>query len=86
MTMAMTSLQIVQKAKEQLNALTGLKPDTVSKMLRSGDGWRVVVEMVELKVVPDSKDLLATYETMLDGEGNVLSYERTARYRRGEIN
>lgn len=82
----MNGIQIVQKAKEQLNALTGLRPDTVSKMLKNGEGWRIVVEMVELKVIPDSKDVLATYETILDDDGNLLSYERTARYRRGDIN
>jgi Gas vesicle synthesis protein GvpO len=82
----MNGPQIVQMAKEQLNALTGLRPDTVSKMLKSGEGWRIVVEMVEMKAVPDSKDLLATYETTLDDEGNLLSYERTARYRRGDVN
>lgn len=82
----MNGPQIVQMAKEQLNALTGLRPDTVSKMLKSGEGWRIVVEMLELKVIPDSKDLLATYETVLDDEGNLLSYERTARYRRGDVN
>jgi Gas vesicle synthesis protein GvpO len=82
----MNGPQIVQMAKEQLNALTGLRPDTVSKMLKSGEGWRIVVEMLELKVIPDSKDLLATYETILDDNGNLLSYERTARYRRGDVN
>lgn len=82
----MNGPQIVQMAKEQLNALTGLRPDTVSKMLKNGEGWRIVVEMVELKSIPESKDVLATYETLLDDDGNLLSYERTARYRRGDIN
>jgi hypothetical protein len=82
----MNGPQIVQKAKEQLNALTGLRPDTVSKMLKNGDSWRIVVEMLELKAIPESKDLLATYETVLDAEGNLMSYERTARYRRGDVN
>ncbi len=81
----MNGLQIVQMAKEQLNALTGLRPDTVSKLLRQSDGWFVAVEMLELKVIPDSKDMLATYETILDSDGNIVSYERTTRYRRNEV-
>lgn len=81
----MTGIQIVQKVKEQLTILTGLRPDTVSKLQKAADGWQVVVEMVEMKAVPDSKDLLATYETTLDSEGNVISYERTNRYRRGDL-
>lgn len=81
----MNGIEIVKLAKEQLNLLTGHRADTVSKLQRNGEGWHVVVEVVEMKAVPDSKDLLATYETTLDLEGNVVSYQRTARYRRGEV-
>jgi hypothetical protein len=81
----MTGIEVVKLAKEQLQALTGHRIDTVSKMQRSAEGWQVVIEVVEMKAVPDSKDLLATYETLLDSEGTMLSYQRTARYRRGEV-
>jgi hypothetical protein len=81
----MNGIEIVKLAKEQLNLLTGHRADTVSKLQRNDTGWQVVVEVVEMKAVPDSKDLLATYETLVDNEGNIVSYQRTARYRRGEL-
>ncbi|NJN16145.1 MAG: gas vesicle protein [Oscillochloris sp.] len=81
----MNGMEIVQRAKEQLQMLTGLHPDTVSKLKKEDDGWHVVIELLELKVVPDSKDILATYATILDAEGNIVSYERINRYRRGEV-
>jgi hypothetical protein len=81
----MTGIEIVKLAKEQLAILTGMRPDTVSKMRKDSDGWHVVIEVVEMKAVPDSKDVLATYETLVDEQGTLLSYERTARYRRGEV-
>jgi hypothetical protein len=81
----MNSMEIALKAKQQLNALTGLRPDTVSKLLKEGEGWRVAVEMIEIKSVPDTKDLLATYDALLDESGDVLSYERKSRYRRGDL-
>lgn len=81
----MNGIEIVKLAKEQLNLLTGHRADTVSKLQRNDEGWQVVVEVVEMKAVPDSKDLLATYETLVDNEGNIVSYQRTARYRRGEL-
>lgn len=47
------------------------------------DGWQVQVEVVEDRRIPSSGDILALYETELDAEGNLLSYRRVRRYRRG---
>jgi len=81
----MTGIEIAQRAKEQLAQLTGLTVDTVSGFVKRDEGWRVTVELVELKRIPDATDVLATYETVLDDEGNVLNYQRIRRYLRGQI-
>ncbi|MCJ7620594.1 MAG: gas vesicle protein [Anaerolineae bacterium] len=81
----MTGIEIAQRAKEQLAQLTGLTVDTVSGFDKRDEGWRVTVELVELKRIPDATDVLATYETVLDDEGNVLNYQRIRRYLRGQI-
>jgi hypothetical protein len=81
----MTGPEIAQQAKEQLAQLTELKPYTVSALRKDEDGWHVTVELIELKRIPEATDLLATYETLLDDEGNLLSYQRTKRYLRQEI-
>lgn len=80
----MNAVEIAQRAKEQLAQLTGLKPDTVSRLGRDEDNWQVAVEMVEMKYVPNSGDMLGTYQVSLDDEGNLLTYQRTRRYRRNE--
>ena len=80
-----TGPQIVQQAKEQIKLLTGLKLDTVSGMRKDEQGWHITLEMVEMKRVPDSSDVLATYETLLNDEGTLVSYQRTRRYHRSEI-
>lgn len=81
----MTGPEIAQRAKEQLAKLTGLTPDTVSSLSRDEKGWHVAVELIELKRIPEATDVLATYETLLDDEGNLISYQRTKRYLRQEI-
>lgn len=81
----MTGPEIAQRAKEQLAELTGLKPDTVSALSKDEEGWHVTVDIIEMKYVPDTRDVLATYEALLDDEGNLLSYQRTKRYHRGEV-
>jgi hypothetical protein len=80
----MNAIEIAQWAKEQLAQLTGLEPDTVSKLDRDEHGWQVTVEMVEMKYVPSSGDMLGSYKISLDDEGNLLTYQRTRRYRRNQ--
>jgi len=81
----MTGIEIAQRAKEQLVELTGLKADTVSGFDRQDNGWHVRVELIELKRIPEATDVLATYEGVLDDEGNLLSYQRIRRYLRQQI-
>ncbi len=81
----MTGPEIVQRAKEQLAQLTGLTPDTVSSLSRDEGGWLVTVEMIETKRIPDIDDIVATYEGLLDNEGNLVRYQRTKRYVRSDV-
>ena len=81
----MNGPEIAQRAKEQLAQLTGLKPETVSALAKDEEGWHVTVDLLELKRIPEATDVLATYKTLLDDEGNLLGYQRTRRYYRGEV-
>ncbi|MBI4759384.1 MAG: gas vesicle protein [Chloroflexi bacterium] len=80
-----TGSEIAQRAKEQLARLTGLKPDTVSALSKAEEGWHVSVDLIELKRIPEATDVLATYEVVLDDAGNMIRYERTKRYYRGQV-
>ncbi len=79
-----TGPEIARQAKEQLVQLTGLKADTVSELAHGEDGWRVAVELVEMKRIPESSDMLASYEALLDEKGTLISYKRVRRYLRGQ--
>lgn len=76
--------EIAQLAKEQIAGLTGLDPGRVSGLSRDGDGWLVTVDMVELKRIPDSTDVMGAYEVKVDDQGNLITYKRIRRYRRDE--
>ncbi|MBU0703243.1 MAG: gas vesicle protein [Chloroflexi bacterium] len=81
----MTGSEIAEQAKKELAELTGLEPGTVSALRKDEEGWHVNVDMVEMKYVPDTGDVLAVYEALLDDQGNLISYQRTRRYHRGQV-
>jgi len=76
--------RIVESARERLRELRGVDAESVSAVRRSGDGWVVSLEVVEVHRIPESTDVLGTYEVELDGDGDLLGFERTARYHRSE--
>ncbi|GAA2882056.1 hypothetical protein GCM10010517_45180 [Streptosporangium fragile] len=64
-------------------ALTGRHTEGVTLVQRAEDGWLVEVEVVEDRHIPSTGDMLALYQVEMDPEGDLLSYRRTRRYRRG---
>jgi hypothetical protein len=75
----------VHAAMEQFRELTGRTPEAVTgaRPLENGDGWSVLVDVVELDRIPTSTSVLAIYRVDLDPEGSITSYERLRRYTRG---
>ena len=76
--------RVVETAREQLAALLGKEADSVSGLDRSGDGWIVTLEVVEVSRIPSSTDVLASYEVELDGDRNLVRYARRRRYYRSQ--
>ena len=68
-----------------MSTLSGGAPESVVFVERSEGGWRVGVEVVEVARIPDSADILAVYEVPLDEDGDLISYQRTRRYPRGDL-
>jgi hypothetical protein len=68
---------------QQVTDLTGKDAEGVTGVKRSRGGWLVTVEVIEDHRIPSSTDILSTYETELDGDGELISYRRTRRYSRG---
>jgi len=75
--------KVAAEAKNELAALTGKDAEGVTGLERTDDGWLVRVEVVELRRIPDTTDVLALYEVHTDSHGGLESYERVRRYVRG---
>jgi hypothetical protein len=75
---------MARRAVEQVTELLGRDVEGVVSLERSDDGWRVGVEVVELRRVPSTADLLAEYDVELDSRGQLVGYRRVRRYPRGK--
>lgn len=71
---------IVERATDQLAALTGRAAESVLALERTDDGWLLRLETVELQRVPSSTDVLGAYEVELDRDGELRRYARVDRY------
>jgi hypothetical protein len=76
--------EIATQARELLRSLRGVEAESVSGIGRTPNGWKVTLEVVELRRIPESTDVLASYEVELDGEGDFLGFERGRRYSRSQ--
>lgn len=77
--------EIARRAKGELAQITGLDADHVSAVTNGPDGWRVTVDMIELKRIPASTDVLAAYEAIFTPTGTLLTYQRKRRYFRDQM-
>jgi Gas vesicle synthesis protein GvpO len=78
-----SGVAVAAGAAQQLLALTGREAEGVTGLERTEDGWRVEVEVVEVRRIPDTTDVLALYEVTLDEDGELEGYRRLRRYGRG---
>jgi hypothetical protein len=77
------SLDAARRAAEQIAVLTGRPIEGILGLRRGDDdGWEITVELLELRRVPDSTDVLASYEVSLDKGGELREYRRVRRYPR----
>ncbi len=80
---ALTAATAGQAGLRHIAELTARETEGVTRVRPEGDGWLVGVEVVEDRRIPSSGDILALYEAELDADGELLSYQRLKRYRRG---
>lgn len=82
-----TSVSIVEMQthiRDHAPDLINCPLDGIVEVEQNEDGGRAVAEFVERRSVPDTQDIIGQYEILLDGGGQIHSYRRLNRYRRGD--
>lgn len=78
--------EVAQHARRELAEITGLKPQGVTALEQYDDGsWKVIVELLELSRVPETDDIIGSYEVEVDEDGQLLGYRRLRRYARSHV-
>ncbi|TXS52885.1 gas vesicle protein [Streptomyces sp. t39] len=80
-----TAAGAMRSAAVQLQELLGRPPESVSALRPTDDGWEAYVEVLELERIPETTSVMGSYRVTLDTDGDLVSYERTRRYTRGQI-
>lgn len=79
----LSSVQVAQLACRDLMEITGLQSEGVTSLERHDDGaWEVTIELLEFSRIPNSDDMLGTYQASVDASGRLLGYRRVRRYAR----
>jgi gas vesicle protein GvpO len=76
--------RLSDRARDLLQELSGSDVESVSAIDRTRDGFRITLEAVEVRRIPESTDVLATYDVEIDGDGDLVRYERRRRYARSQ--
>jgi hypothetical protein len=75
-------IQLARQAMHTLADLVGCPAEGITGIRRNDDGWVVEVEVLEVERVPETSDVLASYEVEIDKDGEIVEFRRLRRYLR----
>ncbi len=77
--------KISKKSLDIMKELLNKKPESTISVAKEEKGWKVVVEVLERKSVPDTQDILGRYELKLDNDHEILDYRQILLRRRCDL-
>jgi hypothetical protein len=80
----LSATELARAALTTVEELTGYESEAVTGLEWDGESWCITVDALELSRVPNTTDVLGSYEVRLDEGGTLRGYRRVRRYTRGE--
>jgi hypothetical protein len=81
----LSAREAIERVRADFPALLGRPIESVLGVERGDDsGWQVTVQVVELRRIPQTTDVLGAYAVTLDKDGELLEYRRRRRYVRSQ--
>lgn len=76
----------VEAAQNGFGALNDSEVDSIVGVSNDEGDWTVRLRVVEMRRIPPSSDIVATFDVTVDGDdGELKSFEQVARSRRDEV-
>ena len=69
-------IQIVEIARTVAEKYMGKNPENIIDIEENPEEWKITIEAVERKAVPDSQDLLGRYDLRLDKNGELIGWKQ----------
>jgi hypothetical protein len=81
----LSAREAIERVRADFPALLGRPIESVLGVERGDDsGWQVTVQVVEMRRIPQTTDVLGAYAVTLDKDGELLEYRRRRRYVRSQ--
>jgi hypothetical protein len=77
--------EITEKSRSIAETLLLKKVEGISSLAMEGSEWKVEVEILERKSIPDTQDILSKYELKFDEIGELTGYRRIGLRHRGDM-
>lgn len=84
-TSSKSPVDIIASVRRVLDDLGGLDVERVTGVEADDDSWRVTVEVVEVRRIPDTADVLAKYEVTMSKSGQFRGYRQIGHRLRSQI-
>ena len=81
----LSAQELSQAALTTVEELTGFDAEAVTGLEWDGELWQLTVEVLELSRIPDTTDVIGSYQVQLDERGTLRGYRRTGRHHRGQV-
>lgn len=77
-------VDISKKVPPLIESILNKKVEGITSVSGDGEDWKVLVEVLERKAVPDTQDLLNIYELRLSADLELTGYKRIGMRHRGD--
>ena len=77
--------EICKKAPAIIESIVNKKAEGITSVSKDGEEWKVVIEVLERKAIPDTQDILNIYELKLTGDLELTGYKRIGMRHRGDM-
>lgn len=82
---AINIAEICRKAPSIIEGIVNKKAEGITSVSKDGEEWKVVIEVLERKAIPDTQDILNIYELKLTGDMELTGYKRIGMRHRGDM-